>query len=148
MPAHPAATQQEFDFPDGATLMSTTDPSSHITYANEAFVAISGFPRAELQGQPHNVVRHPDMPKQAFADMWATLKAGEAWTGIVKNRRKNGEYYWVRANVTPLVRGGSIVGYLSVRTRPGQSENTATARSLSCVASSATSRSVAALPTL
>jgi aerotaxis receptor len=115
-------SQREFAIPDGATLMSTTDPSSHITCANEAFVAISGYSRAELQGQPHNVVRHPDMPKQAFADMWATLKGGEPWTALVKNRRKNGDHYWVRANATPVVRGGRTVGYLSVRTRPTREE--------------------------
>ena len=113
--ARPTVTQQEFEFPEGATLMSTTDPSSHITYTNEAFVAISGFSRAELQGQPHNVVRHPDMPKQAFADMWATLKGGEPWTALVKNRRKNGDHYWVRANATPVVRDGRQAGYMSVR---------------------------------
>ncbi len=122
MPTNPPVTQREFDFPQDATLMSTTDTSSHITYANEAFVAISGFSRAELQGQPHNCVRHPDMPKQAFADMWATLKGGEPWTALVKNRRKNGDHYWVRANATPVVREGRTVGYLSVRTRPTREE--------------------------
>jgi aerotaxis receptor len=122
MPPRPSVTQQEFELPDGATLMSTTDPSSLITHANEAFIAISGYSRAELQGQPHNVVRHPDMPREAFADMWATLKGGEPWTALVKNRRKNGDHYWVRANAVPMVREGRTVGHLSVRTRPTREE--------------------------
>ena len=113
---------REFHLPDHATLMSTTDAHSRITHANAAFIAVSGFDEHELLGQPHNIVRHPDMPPCAFADMWATLQAGEAWTGIVKNRRKTGEYYWVRANVTPLVRGARIIGYLSVRTKPSREE--------------------------
>ena len=100
------------------TLMSTTDLQSHVTYANEAFLRISGFTCDELIGQPHNQVRHPDMPKEAFADMWATLKAGESWTALVKNRSKCGDHYWVRANATPVRHGDGIVGYMSVRTRP------------------------------
>jgi aerotaxis receptor len=115
-------TQQEFDFPDNATLMSTTDTQSHITYANAAFVEVSGYSREELQGQAHNVVRHPDMPKEAFADMWATLKAGEPWTAIVKNRRKNGDHYWVRASAVPVVRHGKPTGYLSVRAKASREE--------------------------
>ena len=73
-------------------------------------------------GQPHNMVRHPDMPREAFADMWATLKQGESWTALVKNRCKNGDHYWVRANATPVVRGGQVQGYMSVRTRPSREE--------------------------
>ncbi|MEZ5651740.1 MAG: methyl-accepting chemotaxis protein [Burkholderiaceae bacterium] len=115
-------TQKEHPFPAGKTLMSTTDPSSHVTYANGAFQAISGFERDELLGQTHNIVRHPDMPPAAFADMWATLKLGRTWTGLVKNRRKNGDHYWVRANVTPMRRHGQTVGYMSVRTKPEVAE--------------------------
>jgi len=115
-------TQQEFHLPADATLMSTTDTSSHVTYANEAFVAVSGFTREEILGQPHNFVRHPDMPKEAFADMWATLKGGEPWTALVKNRRKNGDHYWVRANAVPVVRDGRQIGYMSVRTTPTRDE--------------------------
>lgn len=81
--------------------MSTTDTQSHIVYANAAFVEVSGFPYEEIVGQPHNMVRHPDMPKEAFADMWATIKGGQSWTALVKNRRQNGDHYWVRANATP-----------------------------------------------
>jgi aerotaxis receptor len=115
-------TQQEYIVADTATLMSTTDIQSHINYANAAFIEVSGFTIEELQGQPHNLVRHPDMPTQAFADMWATLKAGEPWTALVKNRRKNGDHYWVRANATPVVRDGKLAGYMSVRTKPSREE--------------------------
>ncbi len=115
-------TRQEFDLPDEVTLMSTTDTQSRVTCANDAFVAVSGFSREELQGQPHNLVRHPDMPKEAFADMWSTLKGGEPWTALVKNRRKNGDHYWVRANAVPMVRNGQAVGYMSVRTKPSRDE--------------------------
>ncbi|ALK34187.1 methyl-accepting chemotaxis protein [Burkholderia plantarii] len=115
-------TQREFEFPDNATLMSTTDTRSNITYANAAFVEVSGFSPEEIHGQPHNLVRHPDMPEEAFADMWATLKGGEPWTALVKNRRKNGDHYWVRANATPVVRNGQAVGYMSVRTKASREE--------------------------
>jgi len=115
-------TQREYAFPEGVTLMSTTDTQSHVTYANEAFVEVSGYERDEILGQPHNMVRHPDMPKEAFADMWATLKNGEAWTALVKNRRKNGDHYWVRANATPIKRNGQVTGYMSVRTKPEATE--------------------------
>ena len=111
-------SQREYDFPAHATLMSTTDVQSHIVYANEAFISVSGFEREEIMGQPHNMVRHPDMPQQAFADMWKTLKAGRSWTALVKNRRKDGDHYWVRANATPVVRNGQLTGYMSVRTKP------------------------------
>lgn len=113
---------QEYPLSDNDILMSTTDTSSYVTYANEAFLRVSGYPREELLGQPHNIVRHPDMPKAAFADMWSTLKNGDAWTALVKNRRANGEYYWVRANVTPVQRDGQITGYMSVRTCPTRDE--------------------------
>jgi len=115
-------TQRDYDFPADATLMSTTDTQSRITYANAAFVAVSGYSPAEVLGEPHNLVRHPDMPPEAFADMWSTLKGGESWTALVKNRRKNGDHYWVRANATPVERRGQIVGYMSVRTKPGREE--------------------------
>ena len=104
------------------TLMSSTDLDGNIVYANDAFVEVSGFSRDELLGQPHNLVRHPDMPSEAFADMWATLKAGDSWTALVKNRRKNGDHYWVRANATPIQGERGITGYLSVRTAPLASE--------------------------
>ncbi|MDF3881641.1 methyl-accepting chemotaxis protein [Cupriavidus basilensis] len=121
-------SQREYELPENATLMSTTDTSSRIAYANAAFVDVSGFTREEIQGQPHNIVRHPDMPVEAFADMWTTLKGGEPWTALVKNRRKDGDHYWVRANAMPLVRNGKPVGYMSVRTRPSREEIDAAAR--------------------
>lgn len=115
-------TQREFDFPANATLMSTTDTQSYITYANAAFIAVSGFELDEIIGQPHNMVRHPEMPAEAFADMWATLKAGRSWTAVMKNRRKDGDHYWVRANAAPVVRDGQVAGYMSVRTKPSRTE--------------------------
>jgi aerotaxis receptor len=111
-------TQHEFMIPEGVTLVSTTDLQSRITYCNPAFVAVSGFDRDELLGQPHNLVRHPDMPSEAFRDMWTTLASGSPWSALVKNRRKNGDHYWVVANATPMVENGQAVGYMSVRTRP------------------------------
>ncbi len=111
-------TQHEFTIPEGVTLVSTTDLQSRITYCNPAFVAVSGFERDELIGQPHNIVRHPDMPAEAFRDMWSTLATGSPWSALVKNRRKNGDHYWVQANATPVVENGRTVGYMSVRTRP------------------------------
>jgi len=115
-------TQQEYPYPDSETLLSATDTSSHITYANAAFIRTSGYTQDELIGEPHNLVRHPDMPEEAFADMWRSLKRGQSWTALVKNRRKNGDHYWVRANAAPMRRGGQVVGYLSVRTRPSRPE--------------------------
>lgn len=111
-------TNTEFQFPDGVTLVSTTDLKSHITYCNPAFIAVSGYSREELIGQPHNLVRHPDMPPEAFRDMWATLQSGSPWSAMVKNRRKTGEHYWVMANATPVLENGQPVGYMSVRTKP------------------------------
>ncbi|WP_368525391.1 methyl-accepting chemotaxis protein [Enterobacter asburiae] len=110
-------TQNEYPLDDDTTLMSTTDVHSYITHANDTFVQVSGYQLDELTGQPHNMVRHPDMPKAAFADMWYTLQQGEPWSGIVKNRRKNGDHYWVRANAVPMVRRGQITGYMSIRTK-------------------------------
>ena len=119
-------TQHEYDFPAGDTLLSTTDTAGRIAYANAAFIQVSGFDMEELQRKAHNIVRHPDMPVEAYADMWRSLKAGRAWTAVVKNRRKNGDHYWVNANAAPMHRGGSLVGYLSVRTRPSRADINAT----------------------
>ncbi|KVE30067.1 aerotaxis receptor Aer [Burkholderia singularis] len=115
-------TQHEFDFPHDATLMSTTDSHGRIAYANAMFVQVSGFSGDDLIGQPHNVVRHPDMPGDAFADMWSTLQGGEPWSALVKNRRKDGDHYWVRANAVPVIRHGQTQGYMSVRTRASRDE--------------------------
>ena len=115
-------TQHEIAVPDDATIMSTTDAGSRIRYANAIFLSLCGYTHEEIHGQPHNIVRHPDMPCEAFADMWATLKGGEPWAGLVKNRAKSGDFYWVRANVTPVIRDGQHVGYTSVRTKASREE--------------------------
>ena len=123
-----ATTGHEYPLQPGTTLVSATDLKSYITYCNPAFIEVSGYAREELVGQPHKLIRHPDMPAEAFRDMWATLRAGEPWTGLVKNRRKNGDHYWVRANVTPVLEGGRISGYMSVRTTPTRDEVAAAER--------------------
>ena len=103
-------------------LISKTDTAGRITYANAAFIQISGYARDELIGSPHNIVRHPDMPSEAFEDLWSTLKAGEPWTGMVKNRRKDGGFYWVLANVGPIVENDVVTGYASVRVMPSRAQ--------------------------
>jgi aerotaxis receptor len=108
----------EYEFPSSHMLVSATDLTGRIQYCNPAFIAVSGFTRDELIGQPHNLIRHPDMPREAFEDMWTTIREGRPWTALVKNRRKNGDHYWVHANVTPVVEKGTVVGYLSVRIKP------------------------------
>ncbi|EHC82207.1 Aerotaxis sensor receptor protein [Salmonella enterica subsp. enterica serovar Senftenberg str. A4-543] len=122
MSSHPYVSQLNTPLDDDTTLMSTTDLESYITHANDTFVQVSGYQLNELLAQPHNLVRHPDMPKAAFADMWYTLKQGEPWSGIVKNRRKNGDHYWVRANAVPMIREGRVTGYMSIRTRATDAE--------------------------
>ncbi|MHB8950884.1 MAG: methyl-accepting chemotaxis protein [Rhodoferax sp.] len=115
-------TQREFLFPHGQMVVSTTDLKGRITHCNASFIEISGFTREELLGQPHNLVRHPDMPEEAFRDFWATVSSGQPWTGTVKNRRKNGDHYWVLANATPLLVDGRVTGYLSVRTEASRTQ--------------------------
>ncbi len=115
-------TSQEYEFPADDMLVSTTDTRGHMTHCNPAFVLASGYDRDELLGQPHNMIRHPDMPAQAFKDLWATIGHGHAWTGIIKNRRKDGGFYWVRANVTPIIEDGKPRSYMSVRVRPDRAE--------------------------
>ena len=110
----------EYPFPKGQTLVSTTDLKGRITYCNPAFVTVSGYEREELLGQPHNIVRHPDMPEEAYRDMWKTIGSGRPWSAAVKNRRKDGSHYWVMANVTPLMEGDRPIGYMSVRTEPSR----------------------------
>ncbi len=107
---------QEVSFSATEELISTTDLRGVVTYANDAFCRVAGYSAQELVGKNHNLVRHPDMPKAAFADLWQKLEAGEAWRGAVKNRCKDGRYYWVDAFVTPIYREGEKVGYQSVRT--------------------------------
>jgi aerotaxis receptor len=115
-------TNDEYVLPDGEVIISRTDIKGRVTYVNESFVQSSGFSREEAMGKAHNIVRHPDMPPVAFEDLWNTIKEGEPWSALVKNRRKDGGFYWVRANVTPMVENGQISGYMSVRTKPGRAE--------------------------
>ncbi len=111
-------TQRERTFPAQQRLISTTDAKGMITYCNDAFVEISGFSREELIRAPHNTVRHPDVPQAVFEHMWATLRQGQPWMGIVKNRCKNGDFYWVNAYVTPIFENNQVAGYESVRVKP------------------------------
>jgi len=115
-------TQQEFDYPEQEMLVSMTDTRGYITHCNHAFVAVSGYSYEELIGENHNLIRHPDMPPEAFKDMWQTVGRGRPWTGLVKNRRKNGDHYWVRANITPVLDHGKPRGYMSVRVKPSRAE--------------------------
>ncbi|NVZ73918.1 PAS domain-containing protein, partial [Pseudomonas gingeri] len=102
-------TGRNVDVAFDANILSTTDLDSTITYANADFIRISGYSREELLGSPHNLLRHPDMPGEAFAHMWQTLKGGRSWMGLVKNRCKNGDHYWVSAYATPVTRDGQTV---------------------------------------
>ncbi len=111
---------QRKQFSAAEKLVSTTDLKSHIRYANPEFINISGFTEKELLGAPHNVVRHPDMPKDAFKALWDTVQAGQPWMGMVKNKCKNGDYYWVDAYVTPVIENGKVTGYQSVRSCPDE----------------------------
>lgn len=111
-------TQQEKPYPKGKYLVSKTDLKGQITYANEAFVELSGFTYDELLGKSHNIVRHPDMPPQAFEDLWRTVKTGQPWRGVVKNRCKDGDHYWVDAFVVPVRKNDQTIGYMSVRSEP------------------------------
>lgn len=115
-------TGREVEFPPEDILVSRTDAGGRITFVNQAFIAISGFTEDELLGAPHNLVRHPHMPKEAFADLWATVKAGRPWEGLVKNRCKNGDHYWVRANVTPQMEDGKLAACISIRSKPSRDE--------------------------
>ena len=119
-------TNAETLLPEDQFIYSRTDLKGQITETNDAFCQISGFSHEEMIGQPHNMVRHPDMPSAAFADLWRDLKAGLPWRGIVKNRRKDGGFYWVVANVSPVRENGQVVGYQSVRSRPSREEIAAT----------------------
>jgi len=109
-------TQKEYPLDKDITIVSRTDLHGNIVAANDAFIEASGFEWAEIVGQPHNILRHPDVPPAVFQDFWATLKSGKPWSQIVKNRRKNGDHYWVKANATPIFENGEMIGYMSVRT--------------------------------
>jgi len=111
-------TEREYTLTDQDILISATDPKGIITFANNRFYEIAEYLPGELVGRPHNVIRHPDMPKTAFADLWAVIQTGKTWQGYVKNVSKTGRVYWVKAGVFPCFEQGKIVGYISVRTKP------------------------------
>ena len=115
-------TNREVELAEGDLIVSRTDPKGKITFVNKTFVDISGFTEEDLIGAPHNILRHPHMPAGAFADLWTTVKAGRPWEGLVKNRTKNGDHYWVRANVTPAIENGQITGYISIRSKPSRAQ--------------------------
>jgi aerotaxis receptor len=107
---------------DGMLIVSETDERGTISFANEDFVSISGYTWDELMGAPHNILRHPDMPAAAFADLWKTVQSGKTWNGFVKNRTKNGDFYWVYATVGQVTRSDGSKGYLSIRQKPTRKE--------------------------
>ena len=110
-------TTAEYPITDETLIVSHTDTKGKLTYFNDQFVEASGFSESELMGQPHNIIRHPEMPPAAFENLWATLQQGKPWSGAVKNRRKNGDFYWVLATASPIRQNGQIVGYSSIRTK-------------------------------
>ena len=113
-------TDIETPFPDGKLIVSRTDAKGVITHVNQSFVYMSGYSESELIGQPHSILRHPDMPRLAFKDLWETIENGNKWHGYVKNLRKDGGYYWVYATVIPNIRNGELQGYTSVRRKPAR----------------------------
>ncbi len=117
-------TQREVDYSPNIRIISTTDLQGNITFINKDFVQISGFSEMELIGSPHNIVRHPDMPPAAYEDLWQTVKSGNTWRALVKNRCKNGDHYWVDAYVMPIVQNGKTIGYQSVRSKPSHKQIT------------------------
>jgi len=115
-------TEIETPYPDGKLIVSTTDKEGVITHVNKSFVEMSGYSEDELLGTPHSILRHPDMPSAAFKDLWDTVTKGEPWQGYVKNLRKDGGYYWVKATVIPNIRQGKVVSYTSVRRKPSRTK--------------------------
>ena len=115
-------TTVETPYPDGKLIVSTTDKSGIITHVNQSFIDMSGYSENELIGVPHSILRHPDMPSVAFKDLWDTVNKGEKWQGFVKNLRKDGGYYWVKATVIPNIRHGQVIGYTSVRRKPSRTK--------------------------
>ena len=113
-------TELESPFPEGRLIVSRTDPEGIITHVNQSFVDMSGYSKEELLGAPHYILRHPDMPPLAFKGLWDTLAKGEKWQGYVKNLRKDGGFYWVKATVIANIRDNKVVGYTSVRRKPSR----------------------------
>ena len=118
MGATSPVTQNEYVVRDGALIVSATDAEGRIVLVSPEFIQVSGYSAEELMGNNHGVLRHPDTPAVVYEDLWKTLRAGRPWSGLIKNRRKNGDYYWDIANATPLREGGAISGYMTVRTKP------------------------------
>ncbi len=118
----PEPIDQEVFF-DGRSLISETDTKGFITFVNRKFVEMTGYSKEEVIGEPHNILRHPDMPKAAFEEMWSTIKSGTTWEGYVKNLRKDGKYYWVIVNIIPkLDENENIIGYIASRKVPDRNQ--------------------------
>ncbi len=117
----PTPIDEQYTFEDGI-IISETDLKGLITYANRRFCEISGYEKNELKGKNHNIVRHPDMPKSVFKNMWETIQAGKSWVGTVKNLRKDGKYYWVYTFISPILKDDKLVGYTAARKPASQSE--------------------------
>lgn len=115
-------TDRENNFPESDVLVSSTDVKGRITFVNDAFCEVAGYQREALIGAPHNLIRHPDVPPAIFADMWANLKQGNSWMGVVKNRCESGDHYWVSAHVSPLLNRNKVIGYESVRRKATKNE--------------------------
>ncbi|MDD5578236.1 MAG: PAS domain-containing protein [Methylobacter sp.] len=115
-------TEIETPYPDGKLIVSRTDTQGVITHVNKSFVEMSGYTEEELLNAPHSILRHPDMPPAAFKDLWDTISNAKKWQGYVKNLRKDGGYYWVKATVIPNVRNGKVMGYTSVRRKPSRTK--------------------------
>ncbi|HEX7649244.1 MAG TPA: methyl-accepting chemotaxis protein, partial [Noviherbaspirillum sp.] len=114
---NPPVSNEEYVLADGEVIITRTDNNGNITYANDAFIRSSGFAREEIMGEAQSIVRHPDMPAKVFADMWKTLKQDQPWSGVLKNRRKDGGFYWALAHITPVFESGRKIGYMSVKTK-------------------------------
>ena len=120
--SHIEPIDEEYQF-QGRVIISETDTKGVITFANRKFCEISGYSDIELVGKPHNIIRHPDMPKQAFQKMWETIKGGQSWHGLVKNLRKDGLYYWVETEILPRFdEDRNIIGYIAAR-KPASRKN-------------------------
>jgi aerotaxis receptor len=118
----PNPIDEEYFF-EGRAIVSETDLNGIITFANRRFCEISGYSVDELIGKPHNIIRHPDMPKAAFAQLWKTILSGTIWHGLVKNLRKDGKYYWVDTEVSPTYdENGTLKGYMAAR-KPASRKN-------------------------
>lgn len=115
-------TEIETPYPDGKLIVSTTNPDGIITHVNQSFIEMSGYTEQELIGEPHSILRHPEMPSAAFQDLWGAVRNGDKWQGYVKNLRKDGGYYWVKAVVIPNFRNGQLVAYSSIRRKPSRTK--------------------------